>query len=284
MYERSERDLTAEVIKLRNIDVLNRVVGLDYGFSSSLFGNMAVKYGGVEVASNRRNFAQAAGIDLDRVVVINPDHGALVLMVDGSDVGREMPKADALITTEAGVVLTLFPADCAPVIITNCGADFAAMVHAGRKGLEAGVIGETVKKLEGMGFKSREMVVGLGPMANCYEPSYLETATPEKWMPYVSVPGYSGVAWTTDITPEGKWRMTPIGEESRFWVDLSACCRSQLEDNGIKPLSIGASGVCTICGAERGEMISHSVAVANGLPDGRFMAYVKKIEKNGTYS
>jgi hypothetical protein len=70
------------------------------------------------------------------------------------------PEADAAFTTQAGVVLAILTADCLPILVcANDGLEIAA-VHAGWRGLAAGVIESCITRL----LTPRErLLVWLGP-------------------------------------------------------------------------------------------------------------------------
>lgn len=86
-----------------------------------------------------------------------------------ADAGR--PFADALVTATPGIALAVHAGDCAPVgFLHGNGAVGAA--HAGWKGLEAGVLESTVRKLKQLGKDDGahiEAVVGPHIRSNSYE-------------------------------------------------------------------------------------------------------------------
>lgn len=63
-----------------------------------------------------------------------------------SDTG-EIPEADASFSTRPGVVCTVMTADCLPLLVTNRQGTGVAAIHAGWRGLQAGIIESTVKQL-----------------------------------------------------------------------------------------------------------------------------------------
>ncbi len=72
------------------------------------------------------------------------------------------PLADASYTDEANVVLAVLSADCLPILMCNKSGTELAAVHAGWRGLAAGVIENTLSK-----FKSArdDILIWLGPAA-----------------------------------------------------------------------------------------------------------------------
>lgn len=88
-------------------------------------------------------------------------HGATVVLDDEGDV----VDADGQISTRPGVAPLVLTADCLPVALAAPGA--VGMVHAGWRGLAAGVLEQAVSKLPGGG----GFAAAIGPCARgcCYE-------------------------------------------------------------------------------------------------------------------
>jgi polyphenol oxidase len=87
------------------------------------------------------------------------------VFVDSStgDVGD----ADALVTTYRTIAIAVHTADCAPVALA--GGDVAAVAHAGWRGLEAGVLDETVELMRAKGATAIEAALGPCIQPSCYE-------------------------------------------------------------------------------------------------------------------
>lgn len=121
------------------------------------------------VAANRARLATRTGLPdpagwwfLDQV------HGAGVLTVTGpASAGADPPTADAAVTASPGVPLVVLTADCAPIALAD---DLAVgVVHAGWRGLLAGVVPAAVAALR---------AVGAGPvraaLGACVRPAHYE--------------------------------------------------------------------------------------------------------------
>lgn len=93
-------------------------------------------------------------------------HGATVVVATapGQPAGVE---ADAVVTTVPGVPVAVQTADCAPLLIVAAGG--VAAVHAGWRGLLAGVIGATFEVLDDLGLTSEHAVLGPTIRPPCYE-------------------------------------------------------------------------------------------------------------------
>lgn len=88
-------------------------------------------------------------------VWLNQVHGNRV--VDAAQV-RSLESADASFSHQPGVVCTVLTADCLPVLICSADGQSIAAIHAGWRGLLAGVIGNTVCMLQ-----RSELLAWLGP-------------------------------------------------------------------------------------------------------------------------
>ena len=114
------------------------------------------------VLTNRARAAAAAGFDPDKLALAKQVHRADVLEVDAGQSGV-LGEADALIARVPGPVLAILTADCTPVVLA--GPSGVAIVHAGWRGLVAGVIERTAERL------GEVVAAWVGPAihACCYE-------------------------------------------------------------------------------------------------------------------
>jgi hypothetical protein len=140
------------------------------GFSSGSFEslNLGSAQGDdpLLVAKNRRLAASGSGAETP--VSMRQVHGTDVRPVTRAD-GFDRGECDALVTDEPGLALLAVTADCLPVALV-CGGRLA-VVHAGWRGLSAGVI-ENAAALLTDGSKSK-VEAAIGPAAGrcCYEVS-----------------------------------------------------------------------------------------------------------------
>lgn len=121
------------------------------------------------VDRNRTIVADAIGVSLDAVVQGRQVHGARVERVERPrPAEREPPEVDGLATGEKGLALQVLTADCLPVALIGDAA--VAMVHAGWRGLAAGVLEEGVAVVRELGGDG-ELQAAIGPGAGgcCYE-------------------------------------------------------------------------------------------------------------------
>jgi polyphenol oxidase len=130
------------------------------------------------VLANRRRAATVLGLAGRPWALARQVHSATVLRVDAGRLGQGPPEArpplgegDGLVTTDPGVVLAVLTADCAPVLLADPAAGVVGAVHAGWRGLAAGVVEAGVAAMAERGADPARCVGLVGPAVGgcCYE-------------------------------------------------------------------------------------------------------------------
>lgn len=93
----------------------------------------------------------------DQPVWINQIHSNIVLEASPANKNKD---GDACFTTHTNQVCAILTADCLPVLITNKQGTSAAAIHAGWRGLSAGIIEKTIRCLDQ---NNQDLLVWLGP-------------------------------------------------------------------------------------------------------------------------
>jgi YfiH family protein len=96
------------------------------------------------VAANRARLQQLLDLPA-RPVWLQQVHG--ITVVDAASASGT-PAADAAYACQPGVVCTVLTADCLPVLLCDQAGECVAAVHAGWRGLAAGVIEQAVRVLQ----------------------------------------------------------------------------------------------------------------------------------------
>lgn len=171
-------------------------------------------------------------------------HGAGVHLCGGA-ADPSGPDADALVTTEPGTAVGVLVADCVPVLLADPAAGVVGAVHAGRRGLVAGVVPAAVRAMAGLGASRLAAAIGPSICGACY-------AVPADLRDEVArvVPG---TATTTSSGTPG--------------LDLRAGVLAQLADLGVAP--VAAVDACTL---EDDRWFSHRAGSERAT--GRFAAVV----------
>jgi len=81
----------------------------------------------------------------------------------------EIPRADALISCDAEIVLCVRTADCVPVLAWSEDAPMIAAVHAGWRGLAKGIVEKSIRRMQELG--ARDIKAAMGPAVGpcCYK-------------------------------------------------------------------------------------------------------------------
>ena len=114
---------------------------------------------------------QEAGLP-ENYVMGEQTHGSGVAVVSKRDAGQVIPSVDGLVTEERGLALVVRVADCGPVWVHCKKTSAIGLVHSGRKGTEAGVVGATIRRMrEEFGSEPSSMMALLGP---CIRPPHYD--------------------------------------------------------------------------------------------------------------
>jgi hypothetical protein len=118
-----------------------------------------------DVRANRGALADELGV---RLVFGHQVHGTHLSVTEAGPPADQPAPADGQLTTVHGVAPMVMVADCLPVAVAGEGA--VAMIHAGWRGLAAGIIGAGVRRLRELG-QSGSLSAAIGPGAGvcCYE-------------------------------------------------------------------------------------------------------------------
>lgn len=124
------------------------------------------------VQDNRRRVAAVFGVPLEHLLFMEQVHGRDVAVVDAPwPTEQPPPRVDALVTANPELALAVLVADCAPVLLADPVAAVAAVAHAGRTGMAAGVVDAVLDAMRGLGARADRVVARVGPAVcgYCYE-------------------------------------------------------------------------------------------------------------------
>ena len=120
------------------------------------------------VEENRTRLARAVGVDRSHLLFMAQVHGADVAVARGPWEG-DPPEVDAIVTDRPGLALAVLVADCTPILLADPDAGVVGAVHAGRPGLNAGVVDAAVEAARDLGARSLRAAVGPSVCGRCYE-------------------------------------------------------------------------------------------------------------------
>lgn len=199
-----------------------------------------------------------------RVVEVHQVHGATVLPVRRGEGAwaDPTPKGDALVTDDPSVVVAVRVADCAPVLLASDDGRVVGAVHAGWRGVVAGVLPNAVRAMMAMatGLEGAGISAAIGP---CIEAASFEVGE-EVVAEFARVFG----ARAREIVYAPGSIATAAGTiNTKHHVDIKAALRIQLASMGVDRVDVIAG--CTLCESER--FFSHR---RDGLRSGRLVAVI----------
>ena len=167
-------------------------------------------------------------------------HGACVIRLSGVSELAGMrdgllAEADAVVSDVPGQPVGVVTADCVPILMATPSGCVAA-VHAGWRGLAAGVIGAAIGALRDIAPDARSAVAAIGPHVGpgCYE---VDALVVDALAPRF---GAAFDAALARVRP-GHWQL-----------DLGRLARRELESAGLAAERIGSlAPACTACDRER---------------------------------
>lgn len=180
-----------------------------------------------DVLENRRRLCAAVGLPQARLVVPGQVHGTDLRWVGEDEAGRGafdvetvIGEHDGLLTRAMGLGLVISYADCVPVVIVAEGEEGPAYatVHAGWRGMLAGVVGKAAAELARSGRRPVAAAVG---------------------------PSIGPCCFTVDERLRRRFEARFPGSAGAATVDLWHCARLELEAAGVPARSVSVAGLCT---------------------------------------
>jgi len=177
---------------------------------------------------------------------LNQVHGSRAVMLDSGDFAAGVPEADAVIGRGRGAICAVRTADCLPVLLCSTNGQEIAAVHAGWRGLAAGVIEATVVRLESA---PAELLAWIGPAIS---QSAFEVG--------------DEVRQQFLAHDAGAHRHFLVNDRGRWQADLKGLARDRLQALGI--VAIYTADICTYRDAAR------CYSYRRDGPTGRHLSFV----------
>lgn len=167
------------------------------------------------VQSNRAAVADFFGRPADHLQSVHQTHSAQVQILTAPLTAA--PKADAMVTATAGVILGVLTADCQPVLFHDAKALVIGAAHAGYRGAKLGILQNTLAAMETLGAQRQDICAVIGP---CISQKAYEV----------------GPEFLDDICHDAPdaLRFFAQGKGDRYQFDLPSYSLDQLRAAGIK--------------------------------------------------
>ena len=239
-------DMTKKV-PLLTCDALSEYGALRHGFSTrsggvskGIFESLNFKRGigdsDADVNENFRRIADAFGITADRIVVTQQTHTSNVRVVTEEDAGKgvtlplDYTDTDGLVTDVPQLLLSVFSADCIPVIFYDPLRKCIGACHSGWRGTVGRISKNVLKAMTSYyGSSPSDVICAIGPSIckDCYEVS-------------------------TDVADEFKKEFPGHTDEilldkhnGHFQLDLWKSIQITLEEAGVRFSHIHTTDICT---------------------------------------
>ena len=192
------------------------------------------QYGGM---NGEQGTVKAGDADYPLVVSIRQVHGTDVLsLAQPLKAGQTFFGGhDAVLTNQAGALLTIHTADCVPVLLMDSARGVIGAVHAGWRGAVSGIVAKSVRNMvERFDAVLVSLHVAIGPSAGpcCYE---VDAPVIDRLAP--DMPDDSTILKRTgpgggrlDLKKLIRWQAVSVGiaEDHIHTVDLCTICRPDL--------------------------------------------------------
>lgn len=178
------------------------------------------------VAENRKRVAEHFNAEPENLITVWQVHSPDCIYVKKPvGIGNDRPKADAMVTDQAGLVLGVLTADCGPILFAGEKADGSPVIggaHAGWGGAVGGVLESTVEKMIETGATPESLRAAIGP---CIGPKSYEVSIGfEK--PFL------------ECNPEDEHFFREARKEGHLMFDLPGYIASRLAAAGVKQVTI----------------------------------------------
>lgn len=218
-----------------------RIGGVSDGIYASL--NLGMNRGDAKekVIKNWDLFREASGIKNEAFVCGNQVHGNNVHIAANADLRPaygpgELIEADGYVTNESNVPLSVFTADCVPVLLEDSIAGVVGAVHSGWRSTVADIEKQAIKKMISLGSNPSDILIAIGPAIDkcCFEvgPEVIEAVN--------ELIGSDNAASYYAAKDNGK-----------FMLDLRGVVKKRFIQLGVLPENIEFVGGCTMCNHER---------------------------------
>lgn len=214
-----------------------RLGGVSTGHLASLNIGMHRGDDPKNVEENFRLLSRAIGFDVDHLVLTRQIHTDIVRVVTkakhrGLD-NHNYPECDGLVTNDPGTALTIFTADCTPILLHDPVTGAVGAAHAGWRSTALDIAGKTAGKMvEAFGCNPENIRAAIGPNLSvcCFQ---TDADVPQAMIARF---GAEAEQW---IHSDG----------NKFYVNLKEINAFALRRAGVTHIEI--SPECTLCSHDR---------------------------------
>ena len=179
-----------------------------------------------EYKGNERKLLSSL-INLDPKRIVNPQqvHSSEVKIVD--EPGKIL-STDGIISSSKSLVLSIQVADCIPLYLADPENNVIGIVHAGWRGIEKGIVDNSINKMINLGADNKKIIAYIGPSIHqcCFEIG-------------------------SEVAKKFPSNFQINGDANRFFMDLQDLTKNLLMRNSISFNNIVTSNECTKCNSDK---------------------------------
>ncbi len=170
-------------------------------------------------------------------VLVNQVHGNAIHVVSDRDAAmadsNARPAADGIVTAARGVILGILTADCVPVLLVDRAAGVVGALHAGWRGVIAGIAHKGVRAMTSLGARPDRIEAAMGPAIGrcCFEVDIELARRFEREM-------------------GGARAHIRIASPHKAFIDLRGLLHDQLIDAEVESRAINPAAICTRCSSD----------------------------------
>ena len=203
-----------------------RALGFRHGFATRAL-DFSARLTPEERAEHAQTLALLLRYEPSRLFQVSQVHGGTALLAEGAPSACAAREADALVATTRDDAVGVRVADCVPVLLADPESGAVAAVHAGWRGIVAGISESAIALASERGARFRVGAIGPCIGACCFEVGHDVAAK------IAEATGADVVDRTTD---------------AKAWVNLRRAVRATLVRAGVT--EVEDVGGCTKCSSE----------------------------------
>lgn len=241
-------------VTFHTADAFTAAGGVAHGFATRLGGVSTGPYAQLNlgitrpderaaVRENYHRFCAAIGVDETRLVMTHQVHEDGIRVATAADVLPDLLdpidyRVDGLVTNTPVLALTIYYADCIPVLLYDPVGKAIAAVHSGWRGTSLGIAPKAVAKMTALyGTRPEDVLAAIGPGIGpcCFEthddvPTALEDRLGPAVRPFCHPLEQAAGKFTVDLKGIIAWELRQAGlaEEHIDTLPLCTACHPEL--------------------------------------------------------
>lgn len=142
----------------------SKIGGVSDGVYSSLNFGLNTNDDKHHILENFKILANDLNIDVNKIITVNQYHSNEVLLFkETSEFAKLHYNADAIITNLKNIAISVFTADCVPILIYAKDISYIAAIHAGWMGAFNGILENSFKELRNLGADISSLNIAIMP-------------------------------------------------------------------------------------------------------------------------